>query len=78
MEVRVRRENVALCFARAWRDRAGEEEGREMVRKEERRGEERRETFTEPEPEKQTERVQLVLSPAFCLQPVRAVKLTSS
>lgn len=73
MEVRVRRENVALCFARAWRDRAGEEEGREMVRKEE-----RRETFTEPEPEKQTERVQLVLSPAFCLQPVRAVKLTSS
>lgn len=59
------------------KDRKGEgERGR---RREERLIErERRETFTEPQPEKQTERVQLVLSPAFCLQPVRTVKLTSS
>lgn len=52
---------------------------REEERRETDRKKERRETFTEPEPEEQTEKENnLFFPPAFCFQPVHTVKLTSS
>lgn len=60
-----------LCLTLAWKEgKCGEEESC----LERRRG---GRLFAEPEPKKD-KRVQLVLSSAFCLEPVRTVRLTSS
>lgn len=72
MEVRVRRGKRCTLLGSGLK-RVREGRGGEVDS--ERKG--RREAFTEPEPEEQTEKENnLYFPPAFCLQPVRAVELT--